>query len=93
MRTLQIILVCYACFSALTFVVYAIDKRAARLGRRRVPERRLHLLALLGGWPGAWLGMSLLRHKRRKGPFVRVTFAITLAHVALLVWLVARADG
>ena len=49
--------------------LYAWDKHAARRGIRRVPEARLHLLALLGGWPGAWLGQRLFRHKTRKEPF------------------------
>jgi hypothetical protein len=40
--------------SLITFVAYALDKRAARLGRPRTPESTLHVPELLGGWPGAF---------------------------------------
>lgn len=56
--------------SVATFVVYALDKSAAKLGRRRVRERTLHGLALLGGWPGALVAQRLLRHKSSKGRFL-----------------------
>src|SRR5689334_23379746 len=49
--------------NALTYFVYAFDKRRAEQGKWRVPEGRLHLLELLGGWPGAWLAQRWLRHK------------------------------
>lgn len=41
------------------------DKRAARTGRRRVPERTLLAWAVLGGAGGGWLGMRLFHHKTR----------------------------
>ncbi len=41
--------------SLASFAAYGFDKRRAGTGGRRVPERTLHLLALLGGWPGAIL--------------------------------------
>lgn len=50
--------------------LYGFDKwRSGRQGARRVPERKLLWLVFLGGWPGAWLAMSLFRHKTRKQPF------------------------
>lgn len=80
----------YALASATTFVVYAVDKRAARRGTWRIPEPTLHLLSLAGGWPGALAGQQAFRHKTRKQPF-RAVFWITvvLNCVALFGWAAA----
>jgi uncharacterized membrane protein YsdA (DUF1294 family) len=77
----------YATASVATFIVYAIDKRAARLGRHRTPERTLLLLGLAGGWPGAVLAQRLVRHKSSKTAFLArhwLTAALNLAALALL---------
>jgi 4-amino-4-deoxy-L-arabinose transferase-like glycosyltransferase len=37
-----------------TYWMYSLDKKRAQNGEWRVAETRLHLLELLGGWPGAW---------------------------------------
>jgi uncharacterized membrane protein YsdA (DUF1294 family) len=88
--TLRAVLAIYAVMSVLTFVVYAVDKSAARRARRRVSEKTLHLLALLGGWPGALLAMPVFRHKRRKTSFVAILWLIALAHSVAWMWLVLR---
>lgn len=67
----------YAFMSLLTVAVYAKDKAAARDRRWRVSESTLHLLSLLGGWPGALLAQQALRHKTIKTSF-RATFWCTV---------------
>jgi uncharacterized membrane protein YsdA (DUF1294 family) len=47
----------------ITFVVFGIDKHQARRGGRRVPERTLFTLAILGGSIGALAGMYVWHHK------------------------------
>lgn len=76
--------------SLLSYAVYAADKQAARQGRRRVPERTLHLLALLGGWPGALLAQQRLRHKSRKAAFRAVFWLTVLLNGALLWGLIGQ---
>jgi uncharacterized membrane protein YsdA (DUF1294 family) len=78
----------YGVASVATFVMYAIDKAAARRGRRRVPERVLHAWSLAGGWPGAAVAQSVLRHKSRKQPF-RARFWLTvMLNCALLAGII-----
>lgn len=62
----------YMAMSLATFIVYAGDKRAARLGHWRVNEKTLHLLAVCCGWPGALLARQMLRHKTGKPGFTRI---------------------
>ena len=75
----------YLVVSAVTAVVYAVDKRAARAGRHRVSENALHLLALAGGWPGAVIAQQGLRHKTAKRSFRRVFWATVVANVIVFV--------
>lgn len=56
--------------NVLSFSFMGIDKRRARAGMRRIPERTLFVTAVAGGVFGAWLGMYAFRHKTRKRAFV-----------------------
>lgn len=69
------------------FIVMGADKRRARLGMRRVPEKRLFLLALLGGAVGGTLGMRAFRHKTKHWYFAWGFPLLALAQIALCVWL------
>ena len=73
-----------------TFAVYGADKRRARRGAWRVPEKTLFLLPLLGGSVGALLGMRVFRHKTKHWYFVWGVPAILLAQLALAAWLLYR---
>ncbi|GAA3887938.1 hypothetical protein GCM10022381_32330 [Leifsonia kafniensis] len=73
--------------SILCFIVYAVDKSAARAGRRRVSERTLLLLGLIGGWPGAVVAQQTLRHKTQKVSFRRAFWVSVVANVVVFVVL------
>lgn len=70
--------------SVVCFAAYGLDKRRAGNGGRRVPERTLHVLAFLGGWPGAMLGQRQFRHKTKKLSFLVVFWFVVILHVAIV---------
>jgi uncharacterized membrane protein YsdA (DUF1294 family) len=80
--TVPIIVGIYGLMSLIGCVVYYHDKRAARLGRLRTPEVTLHVLELLGRWPGALLAQRLIRHKNAKVGYQVVFWPIGAVHVA-----------
>jgi uncharacterized membrane protein YsdA (DUF1294 family) len=80
------ILVLYLAASAASVVVYAIDKSAARNGRWRIAESTLHLLSVIGGWPGALIAQRLFRHKSRKPSFQAAFLFTVVLNCALLAW-------
>jgi uncharacterized membrane protein YsdA (DUF1294 family) len=63
---MKIITIYFAFINLLSGFIFAYDKNAAIRGRRRIPERTLHLLEVLGGVFANLLLMYSLRHKNRK---------------------------
>ncbi|MCP3931941.1 MAG: DUF1294 domain-containing protein [Bacteroidetes bacterium] len=89
LKLIPIELVClYAIMNVVAFLMYAKDKNAAEWGKWRTSESTLHTLSLLGGWPGAKIAQSFLRHKSKKMSF-RVTYWVTVTvNCGTLYWLV-----
>jgi uncharacterized membrane protein YsdA (DUF1294 family) len=80
----------YVAMSIATAAAYRIDKSAAQSGAWRTRESTLHVLSLIGGWPGALIAQRVFRHKSRKASF-QVAFwtAVGLNCAALVWWLVS----
>lgn len=83
----------YVLTSVVAFALYGHDKRAARLGQWRTPERTLQLLAFAGGWPGALLGQAVFAHKHRKTAFQWVFALCVLANIASVAVMVREFGG
>ncbi|HSK48782.1 MAG TPA: cold shock and DUF1294 domain-containing protein [Coriobacteriia bacterium] len=83
----------YVVMSAVLYAAYGLDKRAAQRGKFRTEESALHLLALVGGWPGALVAQRVFRHKTIKLSF-QIAFWITVAlnYAALVLVLVGAAS-
>lgn len=70
--------------SIITYCCYSRDKTAAQNAGRRTAESTLHLMSLVGGWPGALIAQVLLRHKTRKPSFlVGYWFTVIVNCIAL----------
>lgn len=72
--------------SLITYFVYAKDKAAARADKQRTSENTLHILSLIGGWPGAFIAQTLLRHKLRKNSFMTIFWLTVILNIVYIYW-------
>jgi uncharacterized membrane protein YsdA (DUF1294 family) len=86
-RIPPLVLALYIGASLLTFIMYAVDKSAARNGAWRTQESTLHVLSLVGGWPGALVAQQKLRHKSKKQSFRSVFWLTVLLNCGVFVWM------
>ncbi len=64
-------------------IVFALDKQAAIKNRRRIPEKTLHSLEILGGAFANLLLMYTLRHKNRKFSYWAWTWLVAIGWIIL----------
>ena len=64
-----------------------VDKRRARRRKRRIAERTLFGIGIVGGIGGIFIGMAAFHHKNRKFSFILKAMAILLIHAILLLYL------
>ena len=76
----------YLAASIAAAIAYGADKSAARSGAWRTRERTLHVLALMGGWPGALIAQKAFRHKSRKPSFLIAFWATVTLNCVGLLW-------
>ncbi|MGB2047801.1 MAG: DUF1294 domain-containing protein, partial [Psychrobacter celer] len=67
---------------------YAKDKAAAQNGDWRTPESTLHILSALGGWVGALVAQTYLRHKSQKPEFRIVYYLTVIINLAGLLFVI-----
>jgi len=76
----------YGAWSLIALIAYWRDKRAAQSRAWRTRERTLHIIEFLGGWPGAFIAQTTLRHKTRDTGFLAVYWLIVALH--LIAWTI-----
>lgn len=80
------ILLLYFTISILTFIFYVRDKSAALNKNWRTSESTLHLLSLVGGWPGALIAQQNLRHKSSKQSFKNIFYITMFINIGILIY-------
>jgi len=75
----------YVGMSFVTFVAYALDKRAAVTAGWRLSEGSLLALGLACGWPGAIVAQQVARHKTMKMSFQIVFWVTVIVNVVAFV--------
>lgn len=74
------LLLMYLIASLVCVALYRHDKRRAARQGQRTPEKWLHGVECMGGWPGALVAQQVYRHKTRKLSYQMVFWLIVLVH-------------
>ena len=82
-RVPAVIAIGYLVFSVVSYLFYWRDKDAAGEGAQRKPEGMLHLMDMLGGWPGGLIAQKQFRHKTVKASFQSVFWVTAVANLML----------
>jgi uncharacterized membrane protein YsdA (DUF1294 family) len=77
----------YMAASALSFCLYGFDKYRATNDGWRLTENLLHMVDLVGGWPGGYIAQRVFHHKTWKRSFQAIFWATVLLHNVAWVWL------
>ena len=72
------------------FILMGADKRKAKLGKWRIPEKTFFIFSLLGGSLGTWAGMYAFRHKTKHWYFVVFMPLIFFAQLAACIYLLIK---
>jgi uncharacterized membrane protein YsdA (DUF1294 family) len=72
-----------ACANLIGLLAMLSDKRRARSGSRRIPEKILFRIAAIGGGIGTLVGMRMFRHKTKHLSFVILIPFMTLVQYVL----------
>ena len=76
----------------IAFFAMYIDKKKAKYGRWRIPEKTLLIIALLGGSIGTMIGMNLFRHKTQKLKFTLLVPLFLIIHIFLAFFAIRGGD-
>lgn len=87
--SITLILLCWlGIISIYSAIITITDKRSARKGRRRVPEKTLFFAAALGGSASMYAVMRIIRHKTKHKRFM-IGLPVIMAVQILVILLAA----
>lgn len=84
---IKILIAYFVLISVFSSALTVIDKRNARLNRRRISEKVLFLSAIFGGSAFEYITMKAIRHKTLHKRFMLGLPVIFLLQIALIVFL------
>ena len=86
METAVIAIIIAVILNVVVFFMYGADKKKAKRGEWRTPEKTLILGGLIAPW-GAILGMQYFRHKTNKPKF-KLNYLFAVLHIVIAAVLI-----
>lgn len=84
----QVLILFIVAMNIFSFILYYVDKRRAINRRFRISEKTLLLSSFALGGIGAWLGMTVFRHKTQHKLFIYSLPVAAILTVIILVLVV-----
>ncbi len=88
--TLQNIIIYFIVINLFGFFIMWLDKRKAKRGAWRIPEKTLFIITALGGGIGTIAGMYTFRHKTQKIQFVIGFPFITILEIVTIIYFILK---
>ena len=88
--TVQNIVIYFIIINLIGFFIMWLDKRKAKKGAWRIPEKTLFVITALGGGIGTIAGMYTFHHKTKKIQFVIGFPLITILEVITIIWFLVK---
>ncbi len=88
--TVQNIVIYFIVINLIGFFIMWLDKRKAKKGAWRIPEKTLFIITALGGGIGTIAGMYTFRHKTKKIQFVIGFPLITILEIITIIWFIIK---
>ena len=88
--TVQNIVIYFIVINLIGFFIMWLDKRKAKKGVWRIPEKTLFIITALGGGIGTIAGMYTFRHKTKKIQFVIGFPLITILEIITIIWFIIK---
>ena len=86
--TVQNIVIYFIVINLFGFFIMWLDKRKAKKGEWRIPEKTLFIVTALGGGIGTIAGMYTFRHKTQKIQFIIGFPFITILEIVTILYFI-----
>ena len=88
--TMKNIIIYFLLINIVGFFIMWLDKRKAKRGAWRIPEKTLFIITALGGGIGTIAGMYTFRHKTQKIQFVIGFPFITILEIITIIYFILK---
>ena len=88
--TIKNIILYFIIINLIGFFIMWLDKRKAKKGKWRIPEKTLFIITALGGGIGTIAGMYTFRHKTQKLAFVIGFPFITILEIIAIIYFIVK---